>query len=291
MKKILDSYLVGTGLTIGFMLAVFLYEWDLGGRLGEIFLMNANNVGLMAASCLLYLVYLQITTRIGKWSWAFTILFIVALFASASRGAIMFAAVSILCLIWMQRNWSAILGLSLLIILTIFSLISFFHFEGGFSEHLLKGIDLHARSFSLEQASVLRLSLLQRGISLLESNFFNGIGWTNFEYYSGTFSYSAERTLPAHNMYLQIAVELGILGLFALVAWQTALFLKLIKSKRNLGLAAFLGFALFGFTHGNFLSGEIASFYGMALGIIQLRSVNQPLKYPWRYSFYKLNSG
>jgi len=265
LKKVLNSYFAGLVLSILFVLVT--HDWSLNVRLGDDLLLNPNNIALPCALGLIYLRYIQTTMRVGQWTWIAAAILMIALMLTSSRAAIMALLLGILVLTNAQRRFSKLIGISLLMTLIIFILFKAFFFETATGVHMLQGLDVSSTSVDVDSTMGIRAKLFNEGIFLFLTNPIVGIGWTNFAPTANI--QVGKRVLPAHNMFLEIAAEMGLIGLSITVIWLFLIYRYALRQNRDLGLAATAALLVWAFTHGNFLSGEIAIFWPIALGIIE----------------------
>lgn len=265
LKNILNSYTYGVVLSMGFVLIT--NDWSTFGRLGKTLLLNPNNIGIPCSLALIYLRYLQTTKRIGCWVWLIAAFLMLALLLTSSRGAILSFLAGIMVLSFVQGKLSKLLGSILLLGLTILILFNSVFLESPIDVHLLKGLDSTSASSDVENSMGLRWRLLIEGIALFESSPIVGVGWTNFAALADV--HHGQLVLPAHNMFLGVGAELGITGLLVLLAWLLGIFRYAFRQKRYLGLAMSAAMLVWGLTHGNFLSAEIALVWPATLGIVE----------------------
>lgn len=97
-----------------------------------------------------------------------------------------------------------------------------------------------------DTSSAYRVSIYMSSIDMLKDHFFLGVGFGNFKEVYKVYAYTASKTFHAHNTWLMLWLEMGLVGI---VAWLTFLFTwtkRLFTLKENddysyYAIAAFAG--------------------------------------------------
>jgi len=134
-----------------------------------------------------------------------------------------------------------------------------------------------------DNSIIQRFYYWQTSLSMAKDHLLTGVGWGNFELFYGFYKPAlANMTRYAHNVFLQIMAELGLLGLlsFSLVTFlflKTALRVIKTGNKENLlKISLFCGgcaFLIHNLIDISFYSGQVCLFWWIILGLFA-----QPLK-------------
>ena len=143
----------------------------------------------------------------------------ILLLLTMERGAWLGITIGVLTMGIMLRDKRILIGFPLLLLLTLFV------------SPLFRA---HATSIFRPQCHSERLCCMRSCLTMIKKHSLIGVGLGNFRYvYPGYMLAGAkEKMLHAHNVFLQIAVEMGILGLLAFL-WLLFLFFKDILSQRQ----------------------------------------------------------
>ncbi|MGC9019431.1 MAG: O-antigen ligase family protein [Candidatus Bipolaricaulaceae bacterium] len=158
-----------------------------------------------------------------KWSFVSTVVILLAILLTGSRGGVLSAAIAMLIFLWrMHKRLSkrSVIAAGL-VITTIVAVLAL----GFLPQNLLERFNLNV-VLSSEGAG--RFSIWKIGVISFLNKPLLGYGYENFPYAYDLFysqvpvSYDPGIHRPAHNIYLQIFVETGIIGGFLLLAvfWQ-----------------------------------------------------------------------
>ena len=257
----LKAYLLGFVLFGLFLLLS--YDWGVGARMGESLGLDANNVGLFAASASVISLYLHLDKRLSLWwgSWPFVIASIL-LVLSSSRSFIIVTVIGLL-LLFGKKNFALKGAISLgVLMVVIFTAISYY-FDSDIARHLTRGVESDT-DVELESVSALRWYLLQAGIELFTEKPFLGFGVANFADAAGISAYEGGQNLVAHNIYLSSAVELGVVGLILLLIWNGRCLWEGYRSGAVFGVTITIMYCLVGLLSGNYLDVEYAFIWGVA---------------------------
>lgn len=189
--------------------------------LGEERMVDPNQ---LATSLILPLILsLEWMTRPNSFQkgWAFVSIVVVfsAILFTGSRGGVLSAAIAMLVFIWRTRKRlprRSVIGAGLVIATVVAVLVLVF-----LPQDLLERFTFEA---VLSNEGAGRFSIWKIGINCFLNKPFLGYGYENFAYaydllYSQVpISYDTGIHRPAHNIYLQIFVEMGIIGGFLLLA-------------------------------------------------------------------------
>jgi O-antigen ligase len=180
----------------------------------------------------------------GDWMWtAFVaicaVLTTTALLASWSRGAWLGFIISLgtLLLFLPKRRWFGVLLLLILIVIALISMrinvmpASIVERVGSFRDDLsfsdVRGEDINDANYAVLE----RLAHWQAAVNMAQDNLLLGVGFGNYE---PAYDEYALLNWPyplghAHNYYLNILAETGILGILAYLLFWAAVFVQLIK--------------------------------------------------------------
>ena len=188
----------------------------------------------------------------------------ILLLLTMERGAWLGITIGLLTMGIMLRDKRILIGFPLLVLLTLFVSPLF---------------RVHATSIFQPQCHSERLCCMRSCLTMIKKHPFIGVGLGNFRYvYPGYMLPKAkEHFLHAHNVFLQIAVEMGIPGLLAFL-WLLFLFFKDIFSQRqedkylkvaSIGLSAgIIAILITSFFHDVFHSRQIATLTWYIIGMM-----------------------
>lgn len=176
---------------------------------------NVNSIGIMASIGILIGIFLfGDTTKIMKIFLIASILFLLYLdIITASRKAILMLPIGLCGMQLLNnptkviRNLLLIISSSLLVIYLIFEVPFFYELIGWRMEGMIalfKGNTLEVDSSALSRAM-----MIQSALTVFYDNPIFGVGLDNFRFFN------AVRVTYAHNNFVEIAADLGILGLIA----------------------------------------------------------------------------
>jgi putative inorganic carbon (hco3(-)) transporter len=171
------------------------------------------------------------------------------LFLTKSRGAWMgvFAAVLLVVLLLYKQSWKRLVAISLTSIVGLYFVVSPTFLDSLLRSDVIGGMDGRVEIFS-------------RSILMIKDFPFTGIGMGTFANIADTFYpfflFSPGQIVHAHNLFLQVALDLGILGL---IAW-LAVFLSIT-------LIAFRAYQLASTTGDTFFMGIGAGLLGSQLAL------------------------
>jgi O-antigen ligase len=154
----------------------------------------------------------------------------VAIVRSESRSALLAAALVIPALVWLLRGRRGELGLAGLALGLVAPVVLV---SDRAWERFGRLLDRFRGGGGAEDASLdERAELFRQGVSLFEDHWFLGVGAGNFANATGFVS-RAGRLRPAHNTYLEVAGEQGVVGLSALAAFGVTVAWTLRHALRN----------------------------------------------------------
>jgi O-antigen ligase len=178
---------------------------------------NANEFGIYLSIAVIMCVYMSITTsRLLIRILYFTLIipFIATIILSGSRGAILFLVMVIAIQLLRLLKRKAFL---LIVIIGAFIgayLIARSYLPTGFTQRIES---IPNDILNSSDTIGLRYKLWQFGLTLWWEKPILGIGPGMFQYYEGFSGIYGQRALVAHNMYVTLLVENGIIGLFIFI--------------------------------------------------------------------------
>lgn len=194
------------------------------------------------------------------------ILIIATVFMTYSRGGFISLFFIILSLLFLERKRKIVIVLA--VALFIFLLYYFL-------THLAHS-KIMLRLLTKDTSFIQRLQLYKGGISMFLSNPVLGVGLGNFLFWSTTYT-GLITSLIAHNIFIQVAAELGIGGIFFFVAVLVVVLKTNLKSYRlakeasdrnYLNMAEGVSIAFMSFTVGNlFLTLHFDQAYWILIGL------------------------
>jgi len=131
-----------------------------------------------------------------------------------------------------------------------------------------------------------RYNLLIAGLNMVKTEPILGVGLGNFRAVSPSYNAELKRHLPAHNMYVEVCAELGILGFLFFILFTFSIFNKIRKLKtssiintyryfflRDCMLISFVGFFVAGLVRNAEYSMEFWIFLALGLSVTRLASL------------------
>ena len=160
-----------------------------------------------------------------------SLFFISSLLAAGSKSAFFTLMILILILIFFImkkasffKKFKLVFSISL-----VFSILSYTFYY--FNEEVFS---LFLQRFESSKTANLRFDSWSRGFNLFKDNWFFGIGTNNYDsIMKYTFTDMDEGSTAAHNMYLQVLYELGILGFIPFIFIVKDLLSNIISNNRN----------------------------------------------------------
>lgn len=277
------------GIVIGDLAAIHKY-FAIGPEVEMLSLGEKNSTAQVLSMALALLVGLVITLE-RDWPFRFTLAGVTALtgfvlILTYARG-IWLAVLAMLVVFWVvQRDWKIPVALSVLAVAVLLGM----SFSDRFSHKVAS-----LKNPLAEPNMIGRYEVWKESIEILKEKPLLGIGLKTYGLSEVTRKYHLSSTSHAHNMFVNVAAELGIAGLIALVGWliiylQSLYALRgLVKTDLQKGLwlgavGCFVILIIGGMTH-PMLGSESSLILMMVLGIFfawlrrdQAESNLQPLR-------------
>lgn len=252
------------GVLIVCLLLLLSMDYPLERRLGEAILQNPNAMGLMVTFAGLLSIYLWFTGRArGFGNLILLVTFCVVLVLTGSRAALVALIVGGAIMVYAFKRRYLIYAPFLLIPLFLQLVdVDSLRAEGIFT-HLFRG--LSEQSYNVFESANLRLEILARGWELFVQKPILGYGLGNFQFVAQVGSDTAMRILPAHNLFLTSAIEMGVFGVFILTIWILIVFKYLFVDRHVFALSIFAVLFIQSLTHGSFLGVLYGIPFGFAL--------------------------
>lgn len=157
------------------------------------------------------------------------ILFLFALLMCGKRAQLIFGIFSIFVLMYFkeQKNrsfsrWLKIIGFAVI-----------FVFVGSILYTYFPNLFIFLNRFGADDVSSGRYSLWRIAITHFLGNPIFGIGWRDYMVIITRYGYT-ENTYDAHNIYIQILCETGIIGFSIFIAWFVIMYKKIVRSFQNI---------------------------------------------------------
>jgi len=236
--KLIDlmNYFIFAGLSAAIYLLLHSDFEDMQ-RVGEL-LGNINTIGIIIGISALFSIYFILFQK--KYLYLLpAIVCIGIILATGSRKALAFVVLSSLILLYFAskdnitgRIKSVILGVLLLFLFyyLLFTIPYFYQIAGHRVENILKY--LHAEQVN-EGSIIMRTFMVRFGLELFKQSPIIGYGLNNYRIFLGR---EIGWMTYAHNNYIELLVDLGILGLAIYYSMYVNAFINALKSKNNLSL-------------------------------------------------------
>lgn len=245
LKKSINCFIISASVVGLYLAFTFKPEHD-WSRLGEAFNVNANLVGLDYVIPLCFL-FVRIYQR--KKMLLYSIMAAICgynVLLSGSKKALLGFSIFILVYLFFESRGSkrlrsmVILGLLLVgIYFVIMNIPSIYNILGARLEEMIE--ELFGDSMSAGTSTSLRYQMIEYGFTLFSENQILGVGINNYPFY---FASMMGWNTYAHNNYVELLTDLGLIGFVSYYSIHFYLFTKLFKmldsdERRNasLGLA------------------------------------------------------
>jgi O-antigen ligase len=283
-RRVAAIQVVGAVLYAAFILARF--EVEEGGRLGSLVYYDANDLGMLMV-CMLPVALYFVGHAARMWQRVGAIvaiaLFLATIVKTGSRGALL-ALIAVI--LYMLLRYSTVNVMHR--VATVGGIVILFIASTGAQYWDTVSTLLNPRQDYnwIGNTDGGRMAIWQRGLGYMADRPLTGVGLAAFPTAEGTISPIAERQMfgrgvkwsAAHNSFVQVGAELGVLGLLVFTAMVFGAWLMAGRLARDaqargeLGLAAFaraqaagmVGYIVAGF----FLSQAYAPFLFVSLGLI-----------------------
>jgi len=169
-------------------------------------------------------------------TFSFLILIGISLILTNSRTAVFTFFVIFFSFIFVTKKWKILIFLGVLLLSSLLSLYTFSSFvkESPFKQSLIIGYRGYKGIFNpLEDQFVQqRFILWKKTVKIIAKNPILGVGVRNFDF--TMVSKQGEGPSHAHNLFLNIGAEIGILGLVSFLLWLSCYIYTWAKSKAKL---------------------------------------------------------
>lgn len=270
LKYILFGIVIGTILLyIRLSLisgTIFIY---IDSREGIKNLLNANNVGLYGALATIFGIYLtydhfeissilnirRIKNLLNKYNFVLMVIFIlinlIIVFLSASRKALLFIAIPCALMFlfynaskqnFIKRVLVTIVAIVIFIVL-IFNVPFLYNLIGNRLEGMINGI---LQLGNVDSSTIFRLRAITYGLEWFKERPILGSGLNNFKNLLGTNvqSWAGSEGVYAHNNYIELLVDVGIIGTLLYYSLYIYIFIKYIKKFDKSSLLKIMMFGL-----------------------------------------------
>ena len=204
------------------------------GRLGSSVGMHPNELGQSLVICILCVVYKYIFSDNKKYILLCVILFFIMLFVK-SRASLIEAVIGVFLMLVFSKKYPVkqfIYG-TIGILLVGLLLYSFIHLEVLYKlvGYRLEGMLNIFGNNTADASTTTRIEFVRIGWEIFEKNPVLGVGMNNFSNVAYN-NYSTFAKVYAHNNYIEILSDLGIIGFFLYYWLYIKSFIKLIHIKR-----------------------------------------------------------
>jgi O-antigen ligase len=201
----------------------------------------------LALPCAFFTAFFEKRSFVKKaFFYALSLIYVCVILMAATRGSLPGIAIIAAYTIWRKRSKRLLLGVLVCAVFAVSTL----------------GSAVAERTFNPAMADIMsnlgRVEMLRTALEILKENhYFFGVGMNSysslkFEYgFPGWFDLS--RGMSSHNLYLEIWLGCGLLGLLGWLILNASVVISLIRNNKNSGAANAVAFAIIAYlTHGFF---------------------------------------